>query len=499
MQSSQEASDSDSDEALGAPAASTYEGHSDGIIGALEGLLEKAQAQLAKAQQTEQTSLQNYQMLKQSLTDEVKFANKDMADAKGNLAASGEAKAVAEGDLSVTEKDLAEDLTTLKTLHQDCMTGADDFQAETKSRGEELKALAEAKKVLQDALGAAAQTYGAALDQASFLQISRSSLSSGADLAKFEAVRFIRDLARKENSVALAQLASRMASAIRFGEAAGADPFAKVKGLIADMIATLEDDAKSDASHKAYCDKETSETTAKRDEKKALVDKLSTKISSMTAKSAKLKEEVATLQKELAELASSQAEMDKIRSEEKAVFTKNSAEMKAGIEGVKKALNVLKDYYAKDGKSHDAAQGAGSGIIGLLEVCESDFTKGLNEMEVAEGTAAADYERVTKQNELATTMKSQDVKYKTKEAAGLDKSVSETSSDLEGVQSELNALLEYLEKLGKMCIAKAEPYAERKARRESEIAGLKEALTILEGEAVLLQQTHKRKLRGNRA
>merc|ERR1719326_2387732 len=136
----------------------------------------------------------------------------------------------------------------MKTLHQDCMTGADDFESETKSRGEELKALAEAKKVLQDALGAAAQTYGAALDQASFLQISRSSLSSGADLAKFEAVRFIRDLARKENSVALAQLASRMSSAIRFGESSGADPFAKVKSLISDMIARLEKAAKSEAT-----------------------------------------------------------------------------------------------------------------------------------------------------------------------------------------------------------------------------------------------------------
>jgi hypothetical protein len=498
IQSSQDSAENDGDDALGAPAASVYEGHSDGIIGVLEGLLEKAETQLAKARKTEETSLQNYQMLKQSLSDEIKFAEKDMSEAKKNLAASGEAKAIAEGDLSASEKDLAEDITTLKTLHQDCMTGADDFEAETKSRAEELKALAEAKKVLQDALPAAAQSYGAALDQVDFLQISRSALSSGADLAKFEAVRFIRDLARKQNSPALAQLASRMASAIRFGESAGADPFAKVKSLITDMIATLEKDAEADASHKAYCDKETSETTAKKTEKKALVEKLSTEIDSKNAKSAKLKEEVATLQKELAEFASSQAEMDKIRSDEKAVFDKNSAEMKAGIEGVKKALSVLKEYYAKDGKSHGAAEGAGSGIIGLLEVCESDFTKGLNEMEVTEATSAAEYEKVSKENEIAVTMKQQDVKYKNKEAAGLDKSVSEATSDREGAQSELDALNEQLDKLAKMCVAKAEPYAERKARRESEIAGLKEALEILEGEAVLLQQTEKRTLRGKR-
>merc|ERR1719183_2425811 len=123
-----------------------------------------------------------------------------------------------------------------------------------------------------------------------------------------------------------------MASAIRFSEHTGADPFAKVKSLISDMIATLEKDAKGDATQKAYCDKETSETKQKKLEKEHEISKLSTKIDSMSAQSAKLKEQVAELQKELAALASSQAEMDKIRGDEKALYDKSSAEMKAGIQ-----------------------------------------------------------------------------------------------------------------------------------------------------------------------
>lgn len=490
-----QSSDEDSDDDFGAPAAAVYKGHSDGIIGTLEDLMEKASTQLEKARKAEADSLHNFQMLKQSLTDEIKFATKDMEDAKKGKSAAEEGKAVAEGDLSVTTKDLDEDTATMKTLHHDCMTGSEDFEAETKSRGEELKALATAKKVLQEAIGGAAgQTY-------SFLQqngqVSRSGLFTGADLANFEAVRYIRDLAKKENSVELAQLASRMASAMRFAHSRNADPFAKVKSLITDMISKLESDAKGDASHKAYCDKETAEANSKKHEKRALIDKLSTQIESMSAKSAKLKEEVATLQKQLAELASSKAEMDKIRSEEKALYEKNSAEMKQGITGVKKALSVLKDYYAKEGKSHSSAEGSSSSIIGLLETVESDFSKGLAEMEVAEQTAAADYYKVSKQNEVSVAMKSKDVKYKQKEAAGLDKSVSETNSDLDGAQAELDAIMEYIGKLAKMCVAKAEPYAERKARREAELAGLKEALKILDGEAVLIQQNSKHALRGN--
>merc|ERR1719199_1417083 len=95
-------------------------------------------------------------------------------------------------------------------------------------------------------------------------------------------------------------------------------------------------------------------------------------------------------------------------------------------------------------------------------------------------------------------MKSQDVKYKTKEAAGLDKSVSELSTDLSAVTDELSAVVSALDKLKNMCVAKAEPYAERKARRESEIEGLKNALQILEGEAALLQRSAKHALRGVR-
>merc|ERR1719243_176473 len=172
VQTQQESDDSDT----GAPAASVYEGHSDGIIGTLEGLTEKAESQLDKARKTENTAIQNYQMLKQSLTDEIKFANKDMDKAKKNLAAAQEKKATATGDLEVTSKDLSEDIATKSTLHQDCMDGSEEFELATKSRGEELKALATAKKVIKEATGGAAeQSY-------SFLQTARTKVASSADL-----------------------------------------------------------------------------------------------------------------------------------------------------------------------------------------------------------------------------------------------------------------------------------------------------------------------------
>merc|ERR1719502_1106486 len=91
--------------------------------------------------------------------------------------------------------------------------------------------------------GAADLTYD--LAQVSLLQVSSSEASAG-----FDAVRFVRRLAQKQGSTALAQLSSRMASVLKLGAGAGDDPFAKVKGLISDMIARLEEEANADATLK---------------------------------------------------------------------------------------------------------------------------------------------------------------------------------------------------------------------------------------------------------
>lgn len=485
LQDSQTSEESSSDENQG--------GHGDGVVSTLENLLDKAQEQLDSARKTEATNSHNFAMLKQSLEDEIDALEKDMDDTKKSTATSEEAKSIAEGDLSVTSVDLQEDVDTLRTVKQDCMTGAEDFRAGTKSRSDELTALAQAKKALGEALPAAAQTYGAALEQAMFLQVSESSKTSRADQVQFEAVRLIRTLARKENSVELAQLASRMNSVIRFGGSTGGDPFSKVKSLISDMISKIEKDTQADASHKGFCDKETSETNSKKDDKSHEISKLSTKIDSSTAKSGKLKEAISSLQGELQELASAQALMETIRSEEKSIFEKNEAEMKAGIGGIQKALIILREYYAQE------SEGGGNKIISLLEVVESDLTKGMSEMQVAESTAGTDYEKTSYMNKVAKTSKIKDREYKAAEAAGLAKTGAEASSDKDGVQAELDALHQYLAKLGEMCIAKAEPFAERRARRQAEIAGLKQALAVIDGEAVLLQKSSARRvLRGSR-
>merc|ERR1712203_245467 len=146
---------------------------------------------------------------------------------------------------------------------------------------------------------------------------------------------------------------------------------------------------------------------------------------------------------------------------------------------------------------HEKATGAGESIIGILEVVESDFATNLAKEEAEEADAAAEYDKTTQENKVTKTLKDQDVKYKTQEFTGLDKSISELTADRESTDSELSAVLEYYAKIKERCIAKPETYEERQRRRAAEIAGLKEALSILNDETAFVQRRKRGGLRGH--
>lgn len=505
--------DDDSDSELGAPAPDVYKSHSGGVLDVLADMKEKAEGELSEARKAEMNSKHNYDMLKQSLVDSIAAATHEKTETENEKAEAIETKAVAEGDLAVTEKDLADAQKALQVVGSDCMEKASDHSVSTQGRADELKALATAKKIIQQSTsGAEGQAY-------SLFQISSSSkIHTAADLRNFEVVDAVKRLAREQHSEALAQLASRIAVTIRYGAVNGDDPFAKVKGLIQDMIEKLMKEAEAEASHKEYCDAEMAKTKAKKEELQADIAKLTSKIDSKSALSAALKEDVKELQKELADLAKTQAEMDKAREDTHAAFVTAKADLEQGIEGIGQALNVLRDFYQADEAAllqkknglasfmqqpappsgHEKASGAGGGIIDMLEVIESDFSKNLAEEEEEEAAAQTAYDKMTQENKVTKTMKEQDVKYKTQEFTGLDKELSELSGDRDSTNTELDAVMEYDEKIKDQCIAKPEPYEERKKRREAEIAGLKEALSILEGQAFMQKSSGLRGVRHHR-
>merc|ERR1719333_1959718 len=298
----------------------------------------------------------------------------------------------------------------------------------------------------------------------------------------------------KDGSTEMVQLAERL----RMASLMSADPFAKIKG----MIEKLVKEAEEEAGHKAYCDKEMGETKVKKADMTEEVEDLQVKIDKATSKIAKLKQDIMTLTQELAKIAEEQQTADKIRAEEKAAWEAAEADFSSGLEGVGMALQVLRDYYAEKEESllqtgaqthtrvHAKAKakdtkesGAASGIIGMLEVVESDFSKLLAEGKAAEEQAIKIYEEQTTENKIATKTKETEIKYKTKDQKETEALLEDLKEDIGGSKKELDAIMQYWEKLQPICVAKPDPYEERKKRREAEISGLKEALKILEEES----------------
>jgi len=494
----------DDDSEFGAPAAAAYESKSGGIVDVLADMKDKAESELDELRKAEGNAKHNFNMLKQSLEDQIAADTTDLDQEKAAKATSEETKATAEGDLAITNKDLAAAQAELAECSSSCMQVAADHEATVAARAEELAVIAKAKKILQETTGGAVgQSY-------SFLQ--RSSMSTRADLKRSEVVTVVSNLAKTHHSAALAQLASRISAVVKYGAGDGEDVFAKIKGLIGDMIGKLEKEAEEDATEKAYCDEEMAKTEAKKADLEGDLSKVTAKIDQAAATSAKRKEQVKELQAQLATLAKEQAEMDSIRSEQHADYTKAKSDLELGLSGVGKALDVLRDYYggasliqddtafmqqpAKPEK-HSAKGGAGSSIISILEVCESDFSDNLAKEEMAESDSASEYEKITQENKISKTTKDQDVKYKTQEFKSLDKEISELTGDKDTLSTELGAVNEYYSKLRERCVAKPESYEDRKARREAEITGLKEALQVLEEETAFVQRKRKGGLRGH--
>merc|ERR1719201_3309835 len=371
----------------GAPDPAAYKSSSGGIISALEDMLEKAKAQQSEAQKAEMNAKFDFDMLKQKLEDQTKFANKELDDTKKSKAAGEEGKATAEGNLEKSNKGITEDSKKLKELQQECMTKAEEYEVEMHDREGELEALATAKKILVE------KTGGAADRAYSFVQVSAKAgtkLQTRAMARLLEqrdaVIAQIQKIAR-DGSTEMVQLAQRL----RMASLMSADPFAKIKGMIQEMIEKLVEEAGKEAEHNAYCDKEMGETKVKKADMTEEVEDLQVKIDKATSKIAKLKQDIMTLTQELAKIAEEQQTADKIRAEEKGAWEAAEADFSSGLEGVGMALQVLRDYYAEKesllqtgAHTHAKVQtrthtkketGAASGIIGMLEVVESDFSK----------------------------------------------------------------------------------------------------------------------------
>jgi hypothetical protein len=220
----------------------------------------------------------------------------------------------------------------------------------------------------------------------------------------------------------------------------------------------------------------------------AKVDMHAVRIEKSESSIAKLKGAIQTLQVEIAAIDAGTKEATELRTKQKTEFDETSSEYKQSADAVANAIQVLQSYYSGGSfvqtsqapELGGAKSDIGATIISMLEVAESEFTELLAEATAAENQAVAAFDKLASKNKLARTAKSEEIKGKESEVKSVEMNLLNYKEDKEATGKELDAVLKYLDKLKPQCETKVVSYEERVAKREQEIAGLKEALTILE-------------------
>jgi len=471
---------------VSAPEANAYEFQSQGIIDMLQKLLDEFVAELTTAEKEESDSVHAFQMLSQDLNNNIEQTTAARDEKAALKAKKLQAKADAEGDLTDTTTTRDDDVKYLEDMTAECEQKAADFESRQKLRAEELEAITKAIEIISsNAVKGNSEKHLPQLVQTTKNNTAMVQLrADGQSPTQKKVAMYLKMKSHELNSRLLAALAVRVE----------ADPFKKIKKLIKDLITKLLEEANEEATHKGWCDTELGTNKQTRTEKTETVVTLTAEIDELQASIAHLTEQITELTEAVAAIDAEVAKATAIREAEKAKNTETISDAQEAQTAVSQALTVLREFYEKAAQATAMVQqepppifdepykgmgGESGGVIGMLEVIQSDFARLEAETKAAESAAQKEYDQFMTDSEVSKTQKTQDIEHKTKLSQDQSKSMTEKKSDLEGTQKELDAALDYYEKLKPTCVDTGVTYEDRVAAREGEIQSLKEALQIL--------------------
>jgi septum formation inhibitor MinC len=221
---------------------------------------------------------------------------------------------------------------------------------------------------------------------------------------------------------------------------------------------------------------------------------------------------IKTLSEELAAVQSDHSEATRIREAEKAENKKTLEDSREGLTAVTKALETLKKFYGKGSRANQSGyaftqtaseqspaaadmaaagvtgaqgnyegnQAAGGGIIGMLEVIQSDFKRSIEMAETAEKESSTEYASYNKEAKASMMSKEtglENAKDDLKIASG---DLVATLNKLKDNQKLLDMSLQALETLRPACVDTGMSWEEKVKRRDAEIQALKDALAVFE-------------------
>jgi len=475
---------------IGAEAMQGMQENTGNNLAAFEMLKGKAEESLQRMRDAEVQEKAAHDLRMQSLKGAIHLAEDNMDDAKRDHTRLEEEKGEAEGEVAKTEETKAAAEKYLASVTSECDKASADWAARQKGAKEEIAAINKAKEILASRVTVFVQSRAHGMAYGGIKQPGDTEKRQ-AQLQKTRQtlINHFRKLGTDLHSLAMLNLVS----------VSSEEPLAQVKGLISELIAKLEKEAAEAANLHEFCKAEKEKTTAAKTKKQNTIDKLDARLDKAITKQTDLKEAVATLTQEISDLDTGDAEATKIRTEQHASNTKAIADFKEAADAVSDAGDALKEYYGSflqtkhvtakavaqkaPPKLGGAKSDAAGGILSIMDTMQGEFEKTAAELSSSEREAAKAYEILMNEHKVSKAAKAAEIKGDESEIKSLNVAIHNFQEDKKMTVAELDSILEYVEKLKPQCEGRTVPYAERKARREAEIQGLKDALGILQADA----------------
>lgn len=478
------------------PGFQSYAPQSGQIFGMLKQMKETFESNLSAAQKEEMAAREAYAELKAAKEAELKAGHEQLANMKDDFAATKEKHAQAEEDRANTKEQLAIDQEFLANLEEKCAATDADYAARTKSRNEEISAVADTIKILNadDAFDQFDKTVNSETTDTNFEGTSVGTSFLQTSVSKKEkAIALLERTAQKSGNPKIALIATF----------AKLDAFTKVKKAIADMIAELKVQQKDEVDHRDFCNAEFNNNQLETEAETDNHDNLVAKIGDLTSSIATLTTDIETLNKEIAEMTEQAKRASSDRAKENADFQVelNDQRITQGI--LNKAIERMNQKYGfiqQPGKAHMNLSGTktdpgagpaafkdkelhsgGAKVIGLLNEVLDDSKKTEKELLTSETDAQVAYEGFMKDTSKSIDAKQKSIVQKTEEKATAeqDKTAAETAK-VASVKM-LEDLNDYKGQLHSSCDFLLKNFDARQQARTEEMEALKQADAILGG------------------
>jgi hypothetical protein len=501
-----------------------YGARSGEIVGILKAMKDEMDKDLGGAVRTEEEAAKGFEGMAAAKKAEIQAASEAV-----------EAKTVRSGELAVettttadeiedTTKEMSDTQAFVANLASMCATKKKEWAERQKIRSEEVAAISEAIKILNDddALDLFKKTLALPQTSMGFLQ-KKSSAS---------VVLKARNILASIKGSHATQLAL-----IQYSLKSKAVDFSKVLSMIDGMATVLGKEQTDDDAQKKFCDDDLAKSEKEKADTEGSIASSEAAIEEMTASSESLAEEIATLNSEIKALDKAVAEATEQRKEEHGEFLTFQTENSAAVQLIEKAKNRLFKFYrpnlhkeeqrrelteeerlavaagAADPRDAEEAMpkggiagtgitalaqgapppppdtwgayqkkdGKSNGVIALMEMLAKELEDGITESKHDEETAQKDYERLMSDSQATRAQNVESITSSEAAKADLDEKTESTKQQKTSQEAELSGIKQYIAQLHANCDFLIENYDLRKAARANEIESLKNAKSVLSG------------------